>query len=286
MQFALRLTLLSLLALMSPCSPLPLETRQERIVDTARTFDMKRRNIKAFPFELTSFYRAGKQGAPTRIYIEGDGLAYLSRFEISHDPTPTDPMALRLAGADPNRELNIAYLARPCQMTKSLQTISEDQACSPHLWTHARFSETVISAMNQAIDDIKAFNASEEIELIGFSGGAAVALLVAARRDDVALVRTVAGNLDHTVVNSFHNVDQLDKSLNPVDEAKSLRSIPQMHFVGGKDRIIPEEIYLSYFQSIGEPSCMEHHVVPAADHNSGWQERWPMLLKMRPHCLH
>lgn len=42
----------------------------------------------------------GKPG-PLFVYIEGDGLAYLDARTPSTDPTPADPLALRLAAADP-----------------------------------------------------------------------------------------------------------------------------------------------------------------------------------------
>ncbi len=50
------------------------------------------------------------------VYIEGDGRAYVNRRTPSNDPTPGNPMALRLALADPS--LRVLYLGRPCQYTR------------------------------------------------------------------------------------------------------------------------------------------------------------------------
>jgi hypothetical protein len=50
-------------------------------------------------------------------YQSGDGLAWLSSDVPSSDPTPLDPLALRLALAKPAR--NAAYLARPCGVLRA-----------------------------------------------------------------------------------------------------------------------------------------------------------------------
>lgn len=49
------------------------------------------------------------------IYIEGDGLAWLSRARPSDDPTPNHALGLQLALRHPDNA--VAYLARPCQNT-------------------------------------------------------------------------------------------------------------------------------------------------------------------------
>lgn len=65
-------------------------------------------------FLLRVYYPEKTDFASTlTIYIEGDGLAWINRSSPSADPTPTDPIALKLALAQP--EGNAVYLARPCQ---------------------------------------------------------------------------------------------------------------------------------------------------------------------------
>ena len=62
--------------------------------------------------------------------------------------------------------------------------------------------------MNEAIDFlIKKYQAGK-IELVGYSGGGAVALLLAVRRHDIVSVRTVAGNLNPEAVNQYHKVSE------------------------------------------------------------------------------
>ena len=65
-------------------------------------------------FVLTAYVPA--QITPDRnlaIYIEGDGLAWTSKSRLSSDPTPQDPVGLKLALRHPRGAA--AYLARPCQ---------------------------------------------------------------------------------------------------------------------------------------------------------------------------
>ena len=56
--------------------------------------------------------------------------------------------------------------------------------------------DKVVRVSKQAIDTLKQQFQSEEIVLVGYSGGGAIAALVAARRADVADLISVAGNLD------------------------------------------------------------------------------------------
>ena len=71
--------------------------------------------VTAEPFLLTAYHRIAEPGEALTVYIEGDGQAWLSRSRLATDPTPTDPVALRLAALDPSP--NVVYLARPCHYT-------------------------------------------------------------------------------------------------------------------------------------------------------------------------
>ena len=77
------------------------------------------------------------------VYIEGDGLSWIDRFTPSSDPTPTDPLAFKLALID-NSE-NIIYLARPCQYEWS-------NNCNKDVWTVAQYSSTVLNSYKEIIN--------------------------------------------------------------------------------------------------------------------------------------
>ena len=138
--------------------------------------------------------------------------------------------------------------------------------------------------MNQAIDQLKLESKSKEIHLVGYSGGGAVVVLVAARRNDVASLRTLAGNLDHEAVSRTHGVSILNGSLNPMDYAARISSIPQEHLVGTKDKVIPGFIAREFAKKANNPSCVKITEVPNASHTSGWIEIWLHTLRQPLIC--
>jgi len=174
---------------------------------------LQRTQIAAGDFVLTAFYRLPHPDQPLTIYIEGDGLAWRSRSEPSDDPTPRQMTGLTLAAADPGS--NVIYLARPCQFTP----MAANPRCQVDYWTGKRFSEEVVASMNLAVSHFARQAPGQAIHLAGYSGGGAVAVLIAARRNDIASLRTVAGNLDHAAVNRLHRVSHMPASLNPTTPA-------------------------------------------------------------------
>ena len=175
----------------------------------------------------------------------------------------------------------MAYLARPCQYTGVL---AENTPCDSGYWTHKRFAPEVIRAYNTALDEIKARYDIEGFHLTGFSGGGAVAALLAAQRDDVLSFRTVAGNVDHRAHSNFHDVSYLDGSMNPPEFSEKLAEVPQYHFIGGQDPIVPPAILHSYLQKLGDTNCVQYKFIQEAEHTEGWVEKWPELLKESPTC--
>ena len=183
---------------------------------------------------LTLYSKMTRPDAPWHIYIEGDGLAWLSYIQPSPDPTPQNPVALQLAAQDLHP--NVAYLARPCQYTP----VALNPVCAtPEYWTRKRVAPEVIQALSDVIDRLTAQTKGQSVALWGYSGGATLALWLAAERDDVTYVTTVAGNVDPDAVSRHHKVSILDnteafKALWP-----KIAQIPQTHWVGRYDTVIP-----------------------------------------------
>ena len=206
------------------------------------------------------------------VYIEGDGLAWLSSSQASDDPTPRNPVGLELALRHPRG--TAAYLARPCQY------VDPDDArnCRKTYWTNRRFAPEVIEASDLAISALKQHFGANKLVLAGYSGGGAVAALVAARRNDVVQLITVAGNLDHRAWTEQHRVPPLEGSLNPADEWRALANLPQLHFVGERDAVINRAVvdaYASRFPLDRRPEVIS---VPDFDHACCWVEKWDVLL--------
>lgn len=157
-------------------------------------------------------------------------MAWLSRDRPSLNPTPINPIGLKLALSHPDS--NAIYIARPCQYT-------DLNRCKISDWTKGRFSSSIVAAVNEAISVIKDRLGSESLILVGYSGGGAIATLIAAGRDDVKKLITVGGNLDHAIWTQHHRISPLTDSLNPIKFVDNLKDIPQWHFVGSNDQIVP-----------------------------------------------
>ena len=235
--------------------------------------NLKRVWLRTAPFCLTAYEKIQSPGQPVHIYIEGDGYAWVTRNRISGDPTPRRPVALELASEDPAP--NVVYLARPCQYTP----LEMDYDCEETYWTDKRFSEEVIESIDLAVDWYVKKAKSSGVDLIGYSGGGAVAVLVAARRQDVKSIRTVAGNLDPAGLNEYHRVSPMDAaSLDPMAVAGKINKIPQYHFIGDADKIVPALISENFSKQSAPSSCVHVMTVSGADHANGWIENWPRLL--------
>jgi pimeloyl-ACP methyl ester carboxylesterase len=243
----------------------------------AQSAGLQRDEVDTGDFVLTAFYRITRPDLPSTIYIEGDGLAWRTRYQPSYDPTPHQALGLALAAAD--TAPNVVYLARPCQFTP----MAASPRCSVEYWTGKRYAEEVIVAMNRAISHYAALTPGQRINLVGYSGGGAVAVLVAARRDDVASLRTVGGNLDHVAVNRLHGVSAMPDSLNAIDVAQRIAAIPQIHFSGADDTVVPAAIAQSFVAAVGS-ACAQMRVVPGMSHESDWNRLWPGLLGIVPRC--
>ena len=266
------LTLLLALLYAAGCTTVPApDARRANAEALAASHGWAMQVIQARPFALAAFMPpAVVPASQLTIYLEGDGMAWATPSRMSADPTPLDPLALRLALAQPAGAA--AYLGRPCQY---IETVG---ACDAAFWTSRRFAPEVVAAMNEAIDVLKnRFNASR-LTLVGYSGGAAIALLAAARRADVVRVVTVAGNLDHRAWTALHRIDPLRGSLNPADDAPSSRPFVQWHFAGERDDIVPPRLARDFATSHanGLPTI---RVMPGFDHHCCWTQAWPQLWR-------
>lgn len=266
------LTLL-LISLLAACNSTPTpDARKQQAFELAQQSNWRSLEIDTQPFRLQAFVPERLQtDAVLTLYIEGDGLAWLTSSQPSTDPTPANPLALRLALAQPDG--NAVYLARPCQF------LANQPSCQRRYWTDARFAEEVIAAMGQAVERLKAKTGARELILVGYSGGAAVALLLAARRQDVRQVISVAGNLDHAAWTAHHKVSPLQRSLNPTSQRQILASVPQVHLVGAQDKITPPELARQFILAYPSETPAGLMLFPDYDHACCWARWWPQLWR-------
>lgn len=208
-------------------------------------------------FTLASWQKVTNPAAPYKIYIEGDGHAFNAHGRATQDPTPRGNLVRELAFGDDSP--NVVYLARPCQYIKS-------PVCSKRHWTTARFAPEIINDEYAAVKQIAGDN---PVVLIGFSGGAQIAGLIASAKPglNVKKIITIAGNLDHLAWTQYHNLPPLTESLNLESYRKQFAKIPQIHYVGEKDDVIPP---ILAYEFIRNPTLIIE--VKDAEHNSGWEK--------------
>lgn len=227
------------------------------------------------PFPLAMLAPQGvEKTTRLRVYLEGDGHAWATATQPSLDPSPHNLLVARLAVDDPTPN---AYLARPCQFVMA-------PTCEPTLWTQRRFSQEVVTSLSQALDQLKQRYGNRELELVGYSGGAALALLLAAQRNDVAQVQSLAGNLSPRLWAQMKGLSPLDGSLDPLDYRDRLAAIPQRHLVGETDDVVPVSLTKAYQEQLSSYACSQVALSPATDHQQGWENAWRKWRGRPLHC--
>lgn len=194
------------------------------------------------------------------IYIEGDGRPWLNGNAISSDPTPKHRLALSLMYLDKG---NAIYLGRPCYFQ------TNDPKCHYSLWTYARYSNPVIQSMTDVtLTYIEQLNV-QRITLVGYSGGAVLATMMACRMGIQTRLITIAGNLNVKAWTEYHEYSDLYGSLDPYLDFQPCPQVKQYHFAGGKDKTVP----LSVTRSFTEKFSQTLTIIEDADHVK-WPKYW------------
>jgi predicted esterase len=156
------------------------------------------------------------------------------------------------------------------------------ESCQQRYWTNGRFAPEVVAANSQAVGVLKDWFGASELTLVGYSGGAAIAAMVAAVRQDVSRLVTVAGNLDHRAWTAYQRVQPLSGSLNAVDFASALAHVSQMHFVGAEDKVIPPALALEWGEGLLGAAGANLRIKRGFDHHCCWVQQWPSLWDELP----
>ena len=249
--------------LASGCSGNP--PRPDEIV---HRFGLERRVQRGADFRHVVFTKAhAPVPGALHVYIEGDGTPYIARHDVAADPTPRNPLMLRLMTLDPAPSI---YVGRPCYFG-----LASDPPCTPRDWTLDRFSPRIVDSMARVVEQVRAGRGTDAIELYGHSGGGALAVLLAARLGGVQRIVTIGGNLDTDAWAAYHGYTPLDGSLNPVRAGPLPASLAQQHFVGDRDKVVPPEIVAAAARRLGAQGVIVLHGV---SHARGWDRAWPSIL--------
>lgn len=272
-----KLFYLLLLPSLTACSSLEKDLQVANSI--AVSGQLKPVNYLTKTFTIKSWQTQLISHKPLTIYIEGDGMAWLSRNQISPDPTPNEPIALSLATIEAQQypESNVIYLARPCQYT----TREENPLCHSKYWGKARYSREVLNSYQEILNQLSTQHKPSNIHLVGYSGGAAIALWLATQRSDIHSVMTIAGNVNPTAFSRLHNVDELTESEDLSTLLKKMPSIVHHHFIGAQDKVVPTVIAESMIYLLPEKSkkCARISIVEGADHTTGWTTYWKTKLQ-------
>ncbi len=202
-------------------------------------------------------------GPTLHVYLDGDGVPWLGGHPAA-DPTPRDPLVLDLIALDPAPAI---YLGRPCY-----HGLGGGPACSPALWTSARYSEAVVESMAAAARRALVARGAARVAWLGYSGGGALAVLLAARVPETVAVITVAANLDIDSWADQQRSSRLVGSLNPVRQPPLPSHVFQRHYAGARDEAVSVEV------ARRGAMAAELVVVPDYDHRCCWTELWPKVL--------
>jgi fermentation-respiration switch protein FrsA (DUF1100 family) len=205
-------------------------------------------------------------GATLHVYIEGDGTPFRKRSVIADDPTPHDPLMLRLMAEDPAPSV---YLGRPCYFG-----LYADPGCGAQAWTSGRFAPEILDSMGSVLRLELLRSGASRVALFGHSGGGALAVLLAARQPSVVRVVTIGATLDVAAWCELHGYSPLTGSLDPARLPLQRKDIEVLHWVGQRDTNTPPAFIAAAARARGEPT----RVVAGFDHNCCWVRMWQDIL--------
>lgn len=203
-------------------------------------------------------------GPVLHVYIEGDGSPRQASRTIPPDPTPRKSVLLPLMAMDPRPRL---LLGRPCHHGIT--------PCNAESWTLGRYGDEVVESMTSALRRLSSQRGEQGIVLIGFSGGGALAMLMAERLPEVRAVVTLAGNLAVESWAQQHGYVPLEASLDPATRPPLDPAILQIHLRGARDRRVPPELTQPV---IDRQHGARGRVYAEFDHRCCWQDVWPSIL--------
>ena len=206
-----------------------------------------------------------------RIYIGGDGRAFVNRSLVATDPTPRDHLGLQLMLRDPGPGV---YVARPCYYDGA----SADY-CDASLWTSHRYSRGVIGSMAAVVRSIAAEFPQASLTLVGYSGGGVLALFVADELTRIDHVMTVAAPLDIDSWASLHGYTPLTGSMNPAQQRNWRQGLQQTHLAGDADRNVTPALVEGIERVWSRADGVAFVTLPAYDHRCCWVRDWSQLLE-------
>ncbi|NOT11203.1 MAG: hypothetical protein HOP23_05125 [Methylococcaceae bacterium] len=202
------------------------------------------------------------------VYLDGDGTPWEQQRWISDDPTSRNPIILELMRQDNKPSL---LLGRPCY-----HGFNKETACHHKYWTSHRYAKEIVSSMVIALKRWVTLHPCQHIVLIGFSGGGALAVLMANLDPNIQSVVTVAANLDTNAWATYHHYQALSGSLNPAKLTLNTQ-LQQIHLAGLKDKVVPASLIKGFAD---KQVNVRYIAYPHFDHHCCWVKEWPTILSL------
>jgi len=228
------------------------QSRQEKISKLAAEKKFVSKIFHGKNFDIFTLQKIENQSGELKIYIEGDGFAYVDESTPALDPTPRSNFLINLLLQD--KAKNILYVARVCQFVKN-------QKCEEKYWTSERFSKEAVAAIQEVVSGFSNF----EHHLIGYSGGAAIINHLDHRK--TKKITTIAGNLDLQAFTALHKISELEEE--KINYQK-LSEISQLHLVGEFDDVVPAQVFEAYKNKLPNQNKVQMKVIKNATHEKGW----------------
>ncbi|RUM93243.1 MAG: alpha/beta hydrolase [Thiothrix sp.] len=240
----------------------------ERTHKLATKLGFERQILKSADFRHLAYFSNIKSEKKTlHVYLEGDGLPWVSPQKISADPTSRSPVMLPLMAMDNQPAV---YIGRPCYLG-----FSEDPGCNASLWTFSRYSRKVVNGMTEVIQQVLSRYGFTSVRLFGHSGGGTLAVLIARSLPETRAVVTLAGNLDVDAWAEYHHYTPLLGSLNPVKGVALNPAIYQLHLQASNDEVVPPRLAQKW---VARQTNTDVCLYPEFDHGCCWGDIWPKVL--------
>ena len=262
-----RITFLVIIFMLTAC-----HTASQRFHNYAIDKGFQSKQITGKPFEHIIYTNVAANKLNVQqtlhIYLDGDGSPWHNQRWLNKDPTSRNPLILKLMQQDLKPSI---LLGRPCY-----HGLNNSIPCHSRFWSSQRYSQIVVDSMVQALQHWLVLHPAENIVFIGYSGGGALALLIAPYIIQTQKIISIAANLDTDAWSQYHGYAPFSESLNPATQAKLNPAIKQFHLIGLEDRIVPAIIAYHFVEQ------QTHGVIrefPKFNHRCCWDKVWRSVLE-------
>ncbi len=246
-------------------------TPSEKFVTKAIEFEFNSAIVNSGHFQHRIFFNqllTSPEKKIVHVYLDGDGTPWEKHRWVTDDPTARNPIILEMMVQDSSPAV---LLGRPCYYG-----LGGGKPCRSKFWTSHRYSPEIVSSMVKALVFWLEKHDFNKIILIGYSGGGALAMLMAPKINQLETVVTIAANLDIDAWVQLHRYSPLSGSLNPAELTISDK-IKLIHLIGGQDRVAPVSIIKKIAKNNNHSIFIEF---PQFDHFCCWVKEWPHVLEI------